>query len=113
MRKSLTLIIGSSCPVRISHHVRMCRYLSYDVGRHPFQYHLLPWRTGEHFVSFHCKYIQIQKTDICNVFQPRLDPGKRQILSDGNGHCSQLSRLLLCAGSTRFTEAAHSERTEE
>lgn len=37
--------------VKVGHHVQMCRYLSYDVGRHPFQYHLLPFRTGKRFLS--------------------------------------------------------------
>lgn len=38
-------------PVRVGHHVQMCRYLSYDVGRHPSQYHLLPFRKGKRVLS--------------------------------------------------------------
>lgn len=37
--------------VRVGHHVQMCRCLSYDVGRHPSQYHSLPFRTGKRLLS--------------------------------------------------------------
>lgn len=107
----VTSAFRNSFPVRVGHHVRMCRYLSYDVGRHPSQYHLLPLRTGGRDLSSRCKYIHIQKTDMCDVFQLRLDPGMGQILSDGTEHCSQLWSVLLCAGSNtnQSTGAAQNE----
>lgn len=91
----------------------MCRYLSYEVGRHPSQYHLLPLRTGELVLSSCRKYIHIQKTDMCDVLQLRLDPGMGQILSDGTGHCSQLWRVLLCAGSNTNQREPHRTKQPE
>lgn len=95
----VTYALPTSFPVRVGHHVRMCRYLSYDVGRHPSQYHLLPSRTGGWVLSSRWKHIHFQKTDMCDVFQLKLDPEMGQILSDGTVHCSQLWKVLLCAGS--------------